>query len=428
MKLHFNPAVSIHPFDSSSSEPMALCDVPLGDGAAKKYVIPFHLLDMLKQFDGCKETAEVIAAYQDSHPGKHSTKSVENLIESFLVPKGLLIAPNSGAPPLVESSKRKSALYIRLPIIPPRVVAPIATAMSWLFIRPILLCLFTLFVIAHIAFYATILPGYHFSLNSVRGPDILVLYALSTLTALFHEFGHASALHFYDCKRAEIGWGLYLIYPVLYTDVSDAWRLKRSERAVINIAGIYFQCIPLIILALIFLHTKSPILLYSIIIINMEMISALNPFLRNDGYWLVTDLFGIHNLRQQSFDLLKRSLMKIFPPKRKATLPPWNLSRKASVILGVYILTGTAFALYLFTIIARLAIFEIAPNYPSVLLTFWNAILKRPFELMPVAVASLDVQWRGLVLLGLALFVLRTLKAIWGGVKGLANYLMENGK
>jgi hypothetical protein len=120
--------------------------------------------------------------------------------------------------------------------------------------------------------------------------------------------------------------------------------------------------------------------------------------------------------------------MKIFPPKRKATLPPWNLSRKASVILGVYILTGTVFALYLFTIIARLALFEIAPNYPSVLLTFWNAILKRPFELMPVAVASLDVQWRGLVLLGLALFVLRTLKAIWGGVKGLANYLMENGK
>jgi putative peptide zinc metalloprotease protein len=181
-------------------------------------------------------------------------------------------------------------------------------------------------------------------------------------------------------------------------------------------------------LALFFLHTGSPILLYSIVIINMEMVSALNPFLRNDGYWLVTDLFGIHNLRQQSFDLLRRLLMKVFPPKHKATLPPWNLSRKASVILGVYILTGTIFALYLFTVIGRLALFEIAPNYPSVLLAFWNSILKRPFELMPVIVASFDVQWRGLVLFGLALFVLRTLKALWGGLKGLANYLMENRK
>ena len=428
MNLHFNPAISIYPFDSSSIEPMALCDVPSGEGAAKKYAIPLDLLDLIKQFDGCKETAEVIAAYQGSHPGRHSTKSVENLIESFLVPKGLLIDPNTKAPLRSEPSKRKSSLYIRLPIIPPRIVTPIATAMSWLFIRPIFLFLFTFFVIAHVAFYSITLPGYHFSLNNVRGAEILVVYALTTLTALFHEFGHASALHFYDCKRAEIGWGLYLIYPVLYTDVSDAWRLKRGERAIVNIAGIYFQCIPLIILALIYFQTGSSILLYSIIIVNMSMISALNPFLRNDGYWLVTDLFGIHNLRQQSFDLLKRLLMKIFPPKHKVTLPSWNLSRKASVILGVYILTGTIFALNLLKIIGSLVLFEIAPNYPSVLLAFWNAILKRPFEILPVAVASLDVQWRGLVLIGFALFILRTLRAIWRGLKDLVQCLMESRK
>src|SRR5262245_28326657 len=101
MKFRFNPAVSIHPFDSSSKEPVALCEVPSNGDATNKYVIPLALLDILKKFDGSKETAEVITAYQDSHPGRHSTKSIENLINSFLVPKGLLIALDT-EPPIRE--------------------------------------------------------------------------------------------------------------------------------------------------------------------------------------------------------------------------------------------------------------------------------------------------------------------------------------
>lgn len=428
MKLHFNPAVSVHPFDSSSNEPLALCDVPSGQDTSKKYVIPLDLLDMLKQFDGCKETAEVIAAYQDLNPGRHSPKKVENLIESFLVPKGLLIAPTSEAPLRVDPGKRKSPLYLRLPLISPKTVAPIARAMSCLLIRPILLCLLSLFIVAHVAFYAIIVRDYHFSLNNIKGLEILVVYALTTLTALFHEFGHASALYFYNCKGGEIGWGLYLVYPVLYTDVSDAWRLKKNERVVVNVAGIYFQCIPLVILALIFFYTRSSILLFTIIVANMEMVSSLNPFLRNDGYWIVTDLFGIHNLRQQSFDLLKRLFMKIVPPNHKVTLPAWTLNRKASIILGAYILTGIVFALHLFKIIAHQVLFELAPNYPSVLLAFWSAIVKRPFEISPVIATLFDIQWRGLVLVGFTLFVLRTLAAIWRGIKSLAKYLIESMK
>ncbi len=428
MKFLFNPAVSVHAFDGSSKEPVALCETPSTGNKTNKYVIPLDMLEILKQFDGCRETAEVITAYQNSHPGRHSTKSIENLINSFLVPKGLLIAPDAEAPPRVEPARRDSFLYLKLPLISSKTVAPIARALSWLFIRPILFGLLGFFIAGHVAFYAAVVPGYHFSLNDIRGHEVLAIFALSTLAALIHELGHASALYFHNRKGAEIGWGLYLIYPVLYTDVSDAWRLKRSERAVINIAGVYFQCMPLFVLALIFLYTQSPILLVAIIVIDLEIIGSLNPFLRNDGYWLVADFFGIHNLRQRSFDLLERLLTKIAPLGNRTALPAWNLSRNASVVLGAYLSTGGVFTLYLFKIVAHQILYQLLPNYPSMLLAFGAAISRRPFELLPAVGAFFDIFWKSLVLLGFILFVYRTSAAVFRGLKLMVKYLRVNGK
>lgn len=428
MRLFFNPAVSVYPFDSGSKEPTVLCKVPFSDEIVKQYVLPLALLDLLKQFDGDKEVPEVITDYRETHPEGHSAESIEKLVNGFLIPKGLLIDPSTDAPLRADPDKRKSFLYIRLPLISPKAVAPVARAMSWLFIRPVFLSMLTLFIVGHFVFYITVARHFPFDLNSIKGHEILVIFALSTLAALIHELGHASALLFYKCKGAEIGWGLYLIYPVLYTDVSEAWRLKRTQRAMIDIAGMYFQCIPLAVLVVIFLYAPSHFLLCAIIIIDLEIASALNPFLRTDGYWLVTDLFGIHNLRQQSLDLVKRIWLKLFPSKKKLAPPVWNLSRNATIILGTYLLFSAVFSLYLMKLILYQVVYHLLPNYSSTLLAFWDTFHEQPLNLLHTASALLDMLWRSLAVLGFLLFVYRIGMAIWKGLKKVSRRFMAGNK
>lgn len=428
MKLSFNPAVSVYPFDSGSKEPTVLCKVPSPDNSVKQYVIPVALLDLLKQFDGNRDVTDIITAYQEANPQGHSAKSIENLVNTFLIPKALLIDPNADAPPRTQPEKRKSFLYIKLPLISPKVVEPIARSLKWLFIRPLFLFLLTLFVAGHILFYTLVVPNFPFDLNSIKGHEILIVFALTTLTALIHEFGHASALLSYKCKGAEIGWGLYLIYPVLYTDVSEAWRLKRTQRAMIDIAGMYFQCIPLAVLVLIFLQTQSQTLLVAIIVIDIEIASALNPFLRTDGYWLVADLFGIHNLRQQSLDLTKRIASKVFPSRLNIKSPAWNLSRNSSIVLGIYLLLSGLFSLYLMKVILYQVVYRLLPNYPSVLSALWSQLQAQPFNLLQVGIAVLEVLWRSLAVLGFLLFAYRIAVAIFKGLRKLLNHLLENGR
>lgn len=425
MRLYFNPAISVYPFDSGAKEPSVLCQVPGANDVVKQYVLPAALLDLLKQFDGGKEISEVITDYKKAHPQGHSAKSIENLVNSFLIPKGLLIDPDSAAPPRAMSEKRKSFLYIRLPLISPKTIAPLAKAMGWMFRRPVFYTLVTLFVLGHIVFYATVARTFPFDLNAINGQEILAIFAISTLAALIHELGHAAALYFYKCKGAEIGWGLYLIYPVFYTDVSEAWRLKRTERAMIDVAGMYFQCIPLAALMLIFLYAPSQFLLCAILIIDLEIASALNPFLRTDGYWLVTDLFGIPNLRQQSLELLKRVAQKIFRLKNKITASVWQLNRNASIALGVYLLLCGVFSIYLIAIIFHQVVYNLLPNYPTVLRAFWQSLGAEPFSLLQVAGSLLDVLWRSLAVIGLLLFFCRLAVAISKGLRNLSRYFLS---
>lgn len=63
----------------------------------------------------------------------------------------------------------------------------------------------------------------HVNVYSILG---LLVFMLGS--SLFHELGHASACKYYGIKHGGIGFGLYLNIPVLYTDVTEVWQLKRS--------------------------------------------------------------------------------------------------------------------------------------------------------------------------------------------------------
>ena len=390
-----------------------MCEVRQGD-ATSRYAIPAVLLDFLKSFNGVRELEEAITAYQRLHPGQYSTAKLEGLLNGFFLPKGLLVDPENQSLPTETVSRRSSFLYLKIRLVPAKLVNSIAPLVSWLFNRWVFIACWTAILVVHVIFYVMIIPSHPFNLNTLTAPQVISIMLLATVPAFIHEWGHASAFAYYGCRNAEIGWGLYVYFFVFYTDVSEAWKLNRKQRAMIDIAGIYFQSLSLALLLLLYWRLRSPILLYCFFVVDLSIAGSLNPFLRMDGYWLMADLFGIVNLRKQSLAVMKSALIKLTRPIiGTQTTPALNLSHTASTALIAYVLLGSVFFLYLYMIMFHQVIYYLIPAYPQVWVAFWRALSKRPLGLIQILSNLLEVLWRSLVLLGLSIFMFRALLLLW---------------
>lgn len=137
-------------------------------------------------------------------------------------------------------------------------------------------------------------------LINIRAHDVFLFTVFSFLILIFHELGHISACTKFNAKNNGIGFGFYIISPVFFADISDAWHLSKNKRIIINLAGIYIELlISSLILSYIYI-TKNSNLVPSVYAILFHVLINLNPFLKYDGYWIVSDLFGFSNLRSQS--------------------------------------------------------------------------------------------------------------------------------
>src|SRR4030095_4496369 len=314
-------ALYVYPLDAASDQAMVLCEVPAQQGSTIRFAMPADLVELLKMFDGRREVAEVFAAYDKLNPGKYSLPKLESLVESFLLPKSLLVDRNTPALLPEISSKRTSYLFGKVRLIPQHIVYPIAKLFGWAFDKRVLISWLTIFVLAHLIFYLWLLPNHRADFSHFGGATFSGVMLLSLLGAFIHETGHASALVAYGCKQTEIGFGIYFYYPVLYTDVSEAWKLSRHQRAMIDMGGVYFQSVFQLLLLGLFFINGSSVPIYFFLFTDLIMFRTMNPFLRMDGYWLVADLFGIFNLRQQSTKPIQHYFIKMFCVNREDRTP-----------------------------------------------------------------------------------------------------------
>ena len=143
---------------------------------------------------------------------------------------------------------------------------------------------------------------------------ILLLLAVVAASVLFHELGHAAACRYSGGRPGAIGLGLYLVYPALFTDVTDAQRLGRSGRLRTDLGGVYFNGLTILVVAAVYGATGHEPLVLAIVLIHLEILQQLVPVVRLDGYYILTDLVGVPDL----FDRVRPVL---------ASLAPWRSAR-----------------------------------------------------------------------------------------------------
>jgi len=206
-------------------------------------------------------------------------------------------------------------LFLRFPLArPDRFLTATFPYVRFLFTRTFAI---TLFVGLLLGLYLTLRQWDSFThtfsyLNTPGGIAWLAFAMIIAKTA--HELGHAYTAKRYGLHIPTMGIALLVFWPVLYTDSSEAWKLNnRKNRLAISAAGISAEFI-IAVLALLLWSllpdgpARSAIFVIATTSWVLTLLVNINPFVRFDGYYLLSDYLDIPNLQNRAFELARWKL------------------------------------------------------------------------------------------------------------------------
>lgn len=219
---------------------------------------------------------------------------VRYLISAKLTPLGLIAGERAAAVP--PKAAPLLALRARSTLLSERAANAAALALSPLFWWPVVAAVIT----ATVAMDYWLFSGHALATGLrqvLRNPtDLLIVVGLSVVSAAFHECGHAAACRYGGARPGVIGVGLYLIWPSFFTNVTDSYRLSRCGRLRTDLGGLYFNLIFMLAMVGVFGATRYTVLLLVVAITHLEMLQQLLPFVRFDGYFILSDLVGLPDM------------------------------------------------------------------------------------------------------------------------------------
>lgn len=398
-----NPLLRYDEFDDASSCSY-LIEIPEEDGKTNKLIAPEWLLNSIRLFDKANTVNEAAEQYQNinntSKPGKETFLS---LINDYLIPNKILVETNENNLLAKRTKSRSSYLNIKLPIIRPSIIRPISAFFSALHNKTwfVLLMVISLSIITSFL----ISNNSYSELTTVTTTDTFYLVLILAAGLFFHEIGHASAAYKYGCRNIEIGVGWYMIFIIFYADLTESWKLKKKQRVVIDLGGMYFQT--LFIATLCVVNNFQPDITFQVAIFALiiSLLLNLNPFFRMDGFWLASDLLGIANLKKVSNDITRNFFLKIFGIKsrQRTTL---NYPKRTMTYLNLYITISNIVLLLICYIFVNILLQSVTLDIPSLL----NILLGKGYYQLDTTekiFTVINISWLILLSLFIVYFLLK---------------------
>lgn len=296
--------------------------------------ITFELICLI---DGKKSIQQLTKEFNDSKGENLSTNTIFEFLDGNLKKYGIIDLRDG------YSVNRSTPSYLRLHInlISNRYSSLICRYLKCLFGKKFFWPAFILQSIIVYSYFIIYSKEMYFQLENITLIDAISVFLLMGIALFIHELGHVSACDRYGAHYGSIGFGFYLFAPVMFADVSDIWRLPKYQRIIVNLSGIYMGNYMAFAAFFIYLFSNKLIFLYFFSLQCIESLYNLNPLVKYDGYWIVSDLFNIPNLSKTAHSTLKNfSWNKI----NTYTIKEWMLIFYG-IVSPLFVLT------YIFTII-----------------------------------------------------------------------------
>jgi putative peptide zinc metalloprotease protein len=176
-----------------------------------------------------------------------------------------------------------------------------------------------------------------FSLGGALAFGVALFFA-----KLCHELGHAFMAKRAGCRVQSMGVAFMVLLPMFYTDVSDAWRVNdRRARLLIGAGGVLAElllaCIALLVWSLL---PEGPGRTAAFMLASATWITTLvinlNPFMRFDGYFLLSDFWEVDNLQGRAFALCRWRLREFLFGYGAAAPEPWSPKMQRRLLIWGY--------------------------------------------------------------------------------------------
>jgi putative peptide zinc metalloprotease protein len=325
------------------------------------YVQVTELLYRIAECCDGASTVDDIAARITASGKPVSPATISRLIAQLLIPRGLVEMADGSVVPVASGPVSPLALNMRMKMVGPERIMPITNILRGLYWPPVMVAV--LAIAAFVEVWVYVIHGIGASLrDAIYAPGLMgIILLVIVVSAGFHELGHAAALHYAGGRIKGMGAGIYIVYPAFFTDVSDNYRLTRWKRVRTDLGGFYFNLIFSLVIMGVYVLTGLEWLLLLVLLINLEILHQLLPFLRLDGYWTLADITGVPDFFTQMAAFV-RSVLPVAAWKGRK-LPP--LKRWATVVFAIYTLITIPLLVLLVVLMIR--------SVPRVLATAWDS-------------------------------------------------------
>ncbi|WP_417734234.1 efflux RND transporter periplasmic adaptor subunit [Rosistilla oblonga] len=224
--------------------------------------------------------------------------------------------------------------YLRLPgIDPERILSWLVPRTRWLFSKPAIafwmavIGLASAVVLTQVRQFSQALPSFH----AFFGPQNWLPLAITIIvTKVVHELAHGVVCRQFGARCPEIGVLLLCGTPCMYCDVTDSWSLpNRWQRAAVMLAGVYVEAILAAVATLIWWSSRvGPVHFGCMNLMFVCGVSTLlfnlNPLMRFDGYYVLSDLVNVPNLRSQAAGAWRSSIVAPLAGDAFRDAIPWR--------------------------------------------------------------------------------------------------------
>ena len=201
----------------------------------------------------------------------------------------------------------KQYLFLRIPLLHPhKLLDQLLPFVTWAF-KPLTWWIILFNTLLAVWLTSRQLDYFLNTAISYFTPTGLLYFSLAIIIAkIMHEFGHALTARHYGCSVRAMGVVLLVFWPVLYTDATDAWRLRsRKQRAMIGVAGILVELGIASVCLLLWNFMPDGFLRTILFMLStttwiMTLVINFNPLMRFDGHYVLSDLTGVENLQTRS--------------------------------------------------------------------------------------------------------------------------------
>jgi putative peptide zinc metalloprotease protein len=280
------------------------------------------LYRVLLELDQDRPASGVAAAVSASYGRTLTPEGLAHLVTVRLEPLGLVEDETTAVPPPQPRANPLLALTLKGTLLPPPATRRLARWLQHLYWPPVVAAV-VVSMVALDVLVATNASFWDAVTQLFATPTLaLVMYGMITAGSVIHELGHAAACRYGGAEPGTIGFGIYLVFPAFYTDVTDSYRLSRAGRVRTDLGGLYFNALCVLALGGAFLVTGHGIFLLTVVVMQVQMLQQLVPVVRFDGYYVLSDLAGVPDLFARVGPVL-RSLRPGRPPDpRVAELRP----------------------------------------------------------------------------------------------------------